>query len=139
AGFGQPRLNSARNAINIRDNRADSNYNSAQVEVSRRFSHGLSFRAVYAFAKNLDDASEVFATFASPTSYSANLAGNGLHQDWGHSAFDRQHVASFEYVYAPAGFHANNFAANLLLGAFTRNFIISGTTQFSSGPYSSFS
>ncbi len=136
-GAALPRLNPTRNAINIRDNRADSNYNSAQVEVSRSFK-SLLFRASYAFGKNLDDASEVFATFASPTSYSANLAADGLRQDYGHSAFDRQHVASFEYVYSPAGFHSSNFAANALLGAFTRHFIISGTTQFSSGPYSSF-
>jgi len=137
-GAALPRLNPARNAINIRDNRADSNFNSGQVEVSRAFTHGIFFRAVYAFSKNLDDASEVFATFASPTSYSANLAGNGLFQDYGHSAFDRQHVASFEYVYSPAGFHAENRAADLLLSAFTRHITISGTTQFSSGPYSSF-
>jgi hypothetical protein len=136
-GVGLTRLNATRNAINIRDNRANSNYNSAQVEVSRSYKT-LTFRAVYAFAKNLDDASEVFATFASPTSYSANLAGNGLYQDYGHSSFDRQHVASFEYVYSPTGFHSNNFAANLLLSAFTRHISISGTTQFSSGPYSSF-
>lgn len=131
------RLNPARGAITVRGNGADSNYNSAQVEVSRNFTHGLSFRASYAFSKNLDDASEVFSLFSSPnTSYSANLGR--LAQDWGNSSFDRRHVASFEYVYAPAGFHSNNFGANLLLGAFTRHFIISGTTQFSSGPYSSF-
>jgi hypothetical protein len=136
-GVGQPRLNPSRNAINIRDNRGDSNYNSGQVQLSRNY-RSLQFRAVYAFSKNLDDSSEVFATFASPTSYSSNLAGNGLYQDYGHSAFDRQHVASFEYVYSPTGFHSNNFAANMLLGVFTRNWIVSGTTQFSSGPYSSF-
>ena len=138
-GLGQTRLNATRNAINVRDNRGDSDYNAAQVDVSRSFSHGLMFRSVYAYGKALDDSSEVFATFASPTSYSANLAGNGLHQDWGPSAWDRRHVASFEYVYAPAGFHSSNYFANGLLEAFTRHFLISGTTQFSSGPPSSFS
>ncbi len=135
--YNSVRLNPARSAITVRDNGGDSNYNSAQVEVSRSFSHGLFFRASYAFSKDLDDASEVFATFVSPdTSYTANL--QRIAQDYGHSAFDRQHVASFEYVYAPVGFHSSNFAANALFGAFTRNLIISGTTQFSSGPYSSF-
>ena len=130
------RLNPARSAITVRDNGGDSNYNSAQIEVSRAFSHGLQFRAVYAFSKDLDDSSEVFATFGSPdTSYTANLGR--ISQDYGHSAWDRQHVASFEYVYAPAGFHSNNFVANALFEAFTRHYIISGTTQFSSGPYSS--
>jgi outer membrane receptor protein involved in Fe transport len=137
-GPGLGRLNSTRGVINIRDNRADSNYNSAQVEVSRRFTKGFFFRASYAYAKNLDDASEVFATFASPTSYSANLAGNGLYQDYGPSAFDRRHVASFEYVYSPMGFHSQTKALDLMLSAFTRHFAISGTTQFSSGPYSTF-
>ncbi len=132
------RLNPTRGVINIRDNRADSNYNSAQVEISRRFTKGLFLRGSYSFSKNLDDASEVFATFASPTSYSSNLAGNGLYQDYGHSAFDRQHVASFEYVYSPAGFHATNQGLDLALGVLTRHFSVSGTTQFSSGAYSSF-
>ncbi len=135
-GPGLPRLNASRGVINVRDNRAGSNYNAAQVEVSRQFSHGLFFRAVYAYAKNLDDASEVFATYASPTSYSANLAGNALGQDWGNSVWDRRHVASFEYVYSPKGFHSGNRAADFLLGAFTRNFYLSGTTQVASGPYS---
>ncbi len=131
------RLNPSRGAITVRNNGGDSNYNSAQVQVSRAFTHGLSFRASYAFSKNLDDVSEVFATFSNPnTSYTANLGR--LAQDYSRSSFDRQHVASFEYVYAPAGFRSDNFAANLLLEAFTRHFIISGTTQFSSGPYSSF-
>jgi outer membrane receptor protein involved in Fe transport len=136
-GVGQTRLNPARNAINIRDNRGDSNYNSGQVEVSRAYK-SLTIRASYAFGKDLDDASEVFATFASPTSYSSDLSGGGLYRDYGHSAFDRQHVASFEYVYTPGGFHSDNMVADTLLSAFTRHFVISGTTQFSSGPYSSF-
>jgi outer membrane receptor protein involved in Fe transport len=131
------RLDPARGAITVRNNGADSSYNSLQVEVSRDFTHGISFRASYAYSKNLDDASEVFSTFSNPnTTYGANL--QRLAQEWSNSSFDRRHVASFEYIYAPAGFHSTNFAANLLLEAFTRHFIISGTTQFSSGPYSSF-
>lgn len=136
-GVGQTRLNPARNAINIRDNRADSNYNSGQVEVSRNF-RTLQFRGTYTLGKNLDDSSEVFTTFASPTSYSSDLSGGGLRRDYGHSAFDRQHVASFEWVYAPTGFRSSNFGTDLLLSTVTRHFVISGTVQFSSGPYSSF-
>jgi hypothetical protein len=48
-----------RNAINIRANRADSEYNSLQTEVSRQFSHGLFFRVAYTYGKDLDDASDV--------------------------------------------------------------------------------
>jgi hypothetical protein len=128
------RLNTSRSAINVRDNGAVSNYNALQVEVSRRFTHGLSFRAAYTYGKDLDDASEVFALFSNPnTSYQANL--QRLAQDYGNSAWDRRQVASFEYVYQPAGFHSNSAIADGLLEAFTRHFILSGTTQIASGPY----
>jgi outer membrane receptor protein involved in Fe transport len=132
------RINPARNAINIRANRADSEYNSLQTEVSRQFSHGLFFRVAYTYGKDLDDASDVFATFASPTMYSANLSPNGLGQDWGPSVWDHRHYVSFSYVWSPAGFHSNNAAADLLYSAFTRHISISGTTQLQSGYHSSF-
>ncbi len=129
------RLNTSRSAITVRDNGGDSNYNAGQVEVSRRFTHGLSFRAAYTYSKDLDDASEVFATFSNIyTSYQANLGR--IAQDYGNSAWDRRHVASFEYVYSPAGFHSSNVIADALFETFTRHFIFSGTTQFASGPYS---
>jgi hypothetical protein len=127
-----------RGLIAVRDNRASSSYNALQVGVDRNFSKGLFFRASYAYAKNLDNASEVFTTFASPTSYSANLAGDGLRQDWGNSAFDRRHVASFAYSYNPAGFRSTNHFADSLLSAFTRHFTFSGQTSFATGSFSSF-
>jgi len=68
------RINPARNAINVRATRADSEYNSLQTEVSRQFSRGVFFRVADTSGKALDDASDVFSTFASPTSYSANLS-----------------------------------------------------------------
>ena len=132
------RLNPSRGIINIRSNRADSQYNSAQLEVSRQFTHGLFFRAVYVYSKDLDDASEVFGTFASPTSYSANLAANGLHQDWGPSVWDHRHYASFIYSWTPAGFHSSSRGTDALLSVFTRHFTIAGTTQLQSGPYTTF-
>jgi hypothetical protein len=132
------RINPTRNAINIRGNRADSEYNSLQTEVSRQFSHGLFFRVAYTYGKALDDASDVFATFASPTSFSANLSPNGLGQDWGPSVWDHRHYVSFSYVWAPAGFHSSNGAGDFLLSAFTRHITISGTTQLQSGYHSSF-
>lgn len=132
------RLTSARGAINVRDNSGSSTYNAGQVELSRAFRHGLMFRAAYTYSKDLDDSSEVFATFSSNynTSYQANLMS--IPQEWSNSAWDRRHVASFEYTYSPAGFHSNNAVADGLLSAFTRHFLISGTTQLSSGPYSNF-
>jgi hypothetical protein len=129
------RLNPARGAVTVRDNGGDSNYNGGQLEVSRRFTHGLFFRGSYTYSKDLDDASEVFSIFSNPdTSYQANLGR--IAQDYGNSAWDRRHVASIEYVYSPPGFHSHSLATDVVLEAFTRHFIFSGTTQFASGPYS---
>jgi hypothetical protein len=124
--------------INVRDNRGDSMYNSLQLQLDRTFSKGLFFRFAYTYGKLLDDTSEVFTTFASPTSYSANLAGDGLRQDWGPSAYDRRNIVVITYSYAPTGLRADNGAANFLLGAFTRNWTISGQTQLYSGLYTAY-
>ena len=132
------RINPSRGVINVRDNRADSMYHSLQVQLDRSFSRGLFFRVAYTYGKLLDDSSEVFTTFASPTSYSANLAGNGLRQDWGPSAYDRRNIVVLTYSWSPKGFHADNGALNFLYGAFTRNFTISGQTQLYSGLYTSY-
>ncbi|HEX3968974.1 MAG TPA: TonB-dependent receptor [Edaphobacter sp.] len=135
---GGSRINPARNAINLRANRADSEYNSLQTEVSRQFSRGLFFRVAYTYGKDLDDASDVFGTFAAPTSYSANLSGNGLGQDWGPSVWDHRHYVSFSYSWTPVGFRSDNAGADLLYSAFTRHISISGTTQLQSGYHSTF-
>jgi len=135
---GTSRINPSRGQINVRDNRGDSQYHSLQLQVDRSFSRGLFFRFAYTYSKLLDDTSEVFTTFASPTSYSANLAGNGLYQDWGPSAYDRRNIVVITYSYTPTGLRAQNGAANFLLGAFTRDWTISGQTQLYSGLYSSY-
>ena len=132
------RLDPTRGAINVRANRADSEYNSLQTEVSRQMSHGLFFRAAYTYGKDLDDASDIFSTFAAPTSYSANMAPNRLGQDWGPSVWDHRHYASFTYVWSPPGLHSSNAGMDSVFGAFTRHFTISGTTQLQSGYHSTF-
>lgn len=38
-------------------NDADSNYNAAQIEIQRRFEHGLTFLSNYTFSKSMDDSS----------------------------------------------------------------------------------
>jgi outer membrane receptor protein involved in Fe transport len=132
------RINPARGVINIRANRADSEYNSLQTELSRQMSHGTFVRVAYTYGKDLDDASDVFSTFAAPTSYSADLTPNGLGRDWGPSVWDHRHYFAITYVWAPAGFHSSNFGTDALLSAFTRHFTISGTTQLQSGYHSTF-
>ena len=125
--------------IVARGNFAASNYNAAQVEYTHNFSHGVQVNANYVFSKNLDSGSEIFATGANPnTSYQADLSANGMPQEWGPSAYDHRHFFSVSYVWSPAGFTSGNRFANFALGAFTRNWTISGVEQFQSGSYSTF-
>jgi hypothetical protein len=132
------RLNPGRGVINIRENSAASQYDSVQTELSRQFAHGLFFRGVYTFGKNMDDGSEVFTTFAGPTSYPANLAPGGRAQDWGPSVFNFPNFFSVTYGWTPAGFRTENYATNLVLSALTRHWTVSGVTQLQSGPPSTF-
>ena len=131
-----PRLNPGRGAINARGNFATSEYNSLQAELSRSYSRGLTFRFAYTYSKDLDNASEVFGTFNSPTSYQANLSGSGITQEWGNSAWDHRNNLTFSYVWAPKGLQANNSFLNAGLGALTRHWTLSGIERFQSGPYS---
>lgn len=130
------RLNPARGQINARGNFGTSEYNSFQAELSRAFSRGLTFRAAYTLSKDLDNASEIFNTFNSSTSYQADLSGGGLRQEWGNSAWDHRNNVTVSYVWAPKGVSVDNAVANGVLGALTRHWTISGVERFQSGPYS---
>ena len=130
------RINTTRGAITVRGNFADSNYNAAQVELSKRFGSTLSLGAFYTFSKDLDDGSEIFALGDTGATQPANLFRRG--GDYGPSAFDHRQYVSVSYVWSPRGFRVSNKVADTLVGALTRNFTISGIEQFQSGSYGSF-
>ena len=132
------RINPSRGIINLRANRADSEYNSLQTELSHQMSHGIFVRLAYTYGKDLDDASDVFSTFAAPTSYSADLSPHGLGRDWGPSVWDHRHYMAVTYVWSPTGFHSSNSRTDALLSAFTRHLTLSGTTQLQSGYHTTF-
>jgi len=74
----------------------NSSYNALQMEVTRRFSRGLQFRANYTWSKNLDVLTEVFGTNSSPQNPSRSPSfGIPLKNlDYGPSDNDRRHVSS---------------------------------------------
>ncbi|HUB32038.1 MAG TPA: TonB-dependent receptor [Bryobacteraceae bacterium] len=73
----------------IRAYGVNSNYNSLQVNFSKRFAHGLHINAAYAYSKSLDDNSE----------------NGGFLDDWnfnrthGPSSFDQTHMLTVNHVY----------------------------------------
>ena len=74
-------------------------YNALQVDVSRRFSHGLSFRGVYTFSKALDDGDSINQTTAGNA---PGLASNpfNLRADKGLATFNVTNLAVINALYA---------------------------------------
>lgn len=75
-----------------------SNYNALQVDLNRRFGHGLSLRGVYTWSKTLDDGDSLNATAAANA---PGLVSNpfDLHADYGLATYDVRHVAAINGVY----------------------------------------
>jgi hypothetical protein len=78
--------------------RGNSNYNALQIDLNRRFSHGLSIRGVYTWSKALDDGDSVNATTAGNA---PGLVSNpfNLNSDYGLATYDVRHVAVINAVY----------------------------------------
>lgn len=129
------RLNPTRGAIVGRGNFADSLYNGLEIGARRNFSHGLSINGSYVYSKTLDDGSEVFTTDSAPTSYTANLAPGGRKQDWGNSAYDHRHYASFTYILSPDAVKVGE-KFQKVSNAVTGHWTLSGTTRLQTGAYS---
>jgi hypothetical protein len=79
--------------------RGDSNYNALQLDVNRRFSHGLSLRGVYTWSKALDDGDSLNGTAAANA---PGLVSNpfDLRADYGLATYDVRHVAVINAVYS---------------------------------------
>jgi hypothetical protein len=75
-----------------------SNYNALQVDVNRRFSHGLSLRGVYTWSKALDDGDSLNGTAAANA---PGLVSNpfNLRSDYGLATYDVRHIAVINGVY----------------------------------------
>ncbi len=76
-----------------------SSYHALQVDVRRRFSHGLTLRGVYTFSKTLDDGDSLNQTTAGNA---PGLASNPLNlaSDKGLATFDARHIGVVNVIYA---------------------------------------
>jgi hypothetical protein len=75
-----------------------SSYHGLEVDVNRRFGHGLQFRGVYTFAKALDDGDNVNTSVATN---SPAFVANPLQPktDYGRASFDVRHAAVINATY----------------------------------------
>lgn len=115
-----------------------SNYNSMQVRINRRMSHGFTFLASYTYSKAMDETSEI-ATFSNGSGGS-NIMTNAQNAgfDYGPADYDQTHRLVGSYLYelpVGKGKKLSLGPANWILG----NWATSGVLTFASGyPFSVF-
>lgn len=90
----------------------DSSYNALQLDFNHRFSHDLSFRAVYTWSKALDDGDSLNQTTAGNA---PGLVANpyDIKADWGLATYDVRNVGVISAVYALPFGMGKKFAGNL--------------------------
>jgi len=87
--------------LDLLGNLGESNYNALQVELRRRYSHGLLLQANYTFQKTLDNISPGNPGINSEdqTRVAAFLDNQNQHLDYGRADFDQTHVFNLNAVY----------------------------------------
>jgi hypothetical protein len=89
-----------------------SSYHALQIDMTRRFSHGLSFRGVYTFSKALDDGDSMNQTTAGNA---PGLASNpyNLRSDKGLATFNVTHLGVLNALYSLPMGHGQIYANDL--------------------------
>src|SRR5690349_11254639 len=87
--------------LDLLGNLGESNYNALQVELRRRYSHGLLLQANYTFQKTLDNISPGNPGLNSEdqTRVAAFLDNQNPHLDYGRADYDQTHVFNLNAVY----------------------------------------
>ncbi len=113
------------NNMQMKQNGANSNYNSLQVNFRHAFSHGLTLQAVYTWAHALDNSSSTYQQTPGQIDGLYNV------QRWyGTSDINRTNVLTFNYVYDLPFF--KNSSSAFVKGALG-GWEVSGITTFFSG------
>lgn len=125
---GVKRRNPNFSAVLQREFDSNANYNSLQVQVKQRYSHGLDFNFVYQWSRIMDEISGIGGStdFEGITSFVMDPDDRG--RDYGRAAFDIRHHLVFNATYElPTG--ALEGVARQVLGGWK----LSNLTSYSSG------
>ena len=108
---------------------AYSAYNGLALQLTKRYSNGLSYVAAYTWSHMLDDATATnFSTYLTPR---RAQDFQNLKPDWASSALDRRHRFTFAPVYDFRPFKDGNWWMKNLIG----NWSFSGTYTYQSPEY----
>ena len=109
--------------LNTYENSGTSNYNAFQLSATRRYTRGFQFGLAYTWSKTLGvantDTSGISPYFPARS------------RNYGPLAYDRAHVATFNYIYDVPGLGAK--LGSRPVGWITDNWQVSGITTFSTG------
>jgi len=108
-------------AINVVQNRFNSNYHSLQVYLQRRLTGNSQINVAYTWAKNLTDSQTDRST--------APMNPYDIRAEYGRAQLDRRHVLTINYVYELPFFRDQRGAAGHLLGGWE----LSGITVAETG------
>jgi trimeric autotransporter adhesin len=110
---------------------ANSIYNSLQVRLQKRLSHGIMINGTYTYAKSIDDASSI----GGGTPIVVQDANN-LGAEYGLSSFDIRHQVRLNYLYEVPFGEGHRFAQKGLKAALFGNWRFSGNIGAQTGtPY----
>jgi hypothetical protein len=123
--------------------RGDSSYHALQMDLRRRFSHGLTLRGVYTFSKTLDDGDSLNQTTAGNA---PGLVSNpfNLRADKGLATFDVRNVGVINLLYALPFGRGKSFAnglqgwTNNLAGGWSLSSIVTAQSGFPFTPQLSY-
>ena len=115
----------------IRTNGGSSTYESAQLNISRRFSSGLVFNLAYTFSKFLDNSSDIFTSAGNnlPQQSAVPSIFGGLKNDKSVSLYDRPNRLAITYLYQVPFWTQQKGLVGHALGGWE----ISGVTTIESG------
>jgi len=116
-GYGRPDCN--RGNLRMRDNGAFAVYNSLESKITTRNWHGLTAQFNFTWSKTIDNASEIFSTFAGGNSVA--FAENPLDPNIPERAVSgdsEKYVSSSNFSYALPSYHKGNGFLGRLLGGY---------------------
>jgi outer membrane receptor protein involved in Fe transport len=103
----------------------NSSYNALNARLTRRFSHGLQFDAIYTWSKSMD-----FLSNEGPGSSTNQTDPAHLRTEKGPSDFDHTHSIVFSAIYDIPLFRTRNDALGSVLGGWTISTIVTAYTGF---------
>ncbi len=113
------------------DSGGNANYNSMQMKITKRMSHGLQLQGAYTLAHAIDDSNDPIVPGGGGVAFVRNPLNPG--QDRGNSDHDIRHVGVISYIWELPFGRGKAYAAHGIMGRVLEGFQLSGVVSMQSG------